>query len=377
MTTMPENIYKRLAEHLDNLPAGFPPTETGVELRILKRLFTPAEAEFALHMTLIPEEPHVVARRAKISTHEAAERLEAMALKGLLFRMEETPGKPAYMAAQYVVGIWEFNVDNLDPELIRDMEEYMPTLFGTAWKKPQLRTIPVGQSVTNDLEVMSYERAEELVRRHDKFAVNPCICRRERKMVGEGCNKPEASCLAFGMAADYSIKNGYGREIDKTETLALLKSADEAGLVLQPGNSKQPGFICCCCGCCCGVLRTLKKYPRPVEYFSAPFIANVDPESCSACGQCEDRCQMEALQLTDDAVSLDKDRCIGCGLCVTTCPTGALTLKRRTADEQITVPRNTVTATIGHGWTRDKLKTGDLIKLLVKSKVDRVLASRK
>ena len=41
------NIYTRLREHLDELPGGFPATETGVEIRILKRLFSPPEAELA------------------------------------------------------------------------------------------------------------------------------------------------------------------------------------------------------------------------------------------------------------------------------------------------------------------------------------------
>ena len=45
---MTEEIYQKLARHLDNLPGGFPPTETGVELRILRRLFTPEQAELAL-----------------------------------------------------------------------------------------------------------------------------------------------------------------------------------------------------------------------------------------------------------------------------------------------------------------------------------------
>jgi len=39
------DVYARLREHLDELPAGFPATETGVELRILHRLFTPEEAD--------------------------------------------------------------------------------------------------------------------------------------------------------------------------------------------------------------------------------------------------------------------------------------------------------------------------------------------
>lgn len=47
------NIYKKLATHLDNLPAGFPPTESGVEFRILKRLFTEEEAEIATGLTMM------------------------------------------------------------------------------------------------------------------------------------------------------------------------------------------------------------------------------------------------------------------------------------------------------------------------------------
>jgi hypothetical protein len=38
-------IYRKLQKHLDTLPIGFPPTESGVEIRILKHLFTPKQAE--------------------------------------------------------------------------------------------------------------------------------------------------------------------------------------------------------------------------------------------------------------------------------------------------------------------------------------------
>ncbi|MGD9010151.1 MAG: hypothetical protein PVG41_19665, partial [Desulfobacteraceae bacterium] len=37
------DIYMALAKHLNNLPGGFPATESGIELRILKRLFSPQE----------------------------------------------------------------------------------------------------------------------------------------------------------------------------------------------------------------------------------------------------------------------------------------------------------------------------------------------
>jgi NAD-dependent dihydropyrimidine dehydrogenase PreA subunit len=267
-------------------------------------------------------------------------------------------------------------VNNLDTEVIKDMDDYIPTLLETAWKVPQLRTIPVGQSINHELEVMTYEKAEELVKNHKKFAVNPCICRRERKMVGEGCDKPEHHCLAFGIAADYYIKYGIGRESSKDEIIQMLKDANEHGLVLQPGNSQQVDFICCCCGCCCGVLRTLKKMPRPIEYISTPFSVEANQETCEGCGLCEERCQMEALQLIDDKVSLDLDRCIGCGLCVSTCPTESLALKRRPVDEQYTVPKDGIARAIAHGRSRGKLGTAQLIKMQVKSKVDRFLAPR-
>jgi electron transport complex protein RnfB len=53
--------------------------------------------------------------------------------------------------------------------------------------------------------------------------VSPCICRKEQKMIGKGCDKPEEACLIFGGGAYYYEKNGLGREIDKKEALDILK----------------------------------------------------------------------------------------------------------------------------------------------------------
>jgi len=364
-------IYQELARHLDNLPGGFPATETGVELRILKRLFTPEESELALHLSLISEEPRVIARRAKISREEAADRLEAMALKGLILREEPEKGPMKYMAAQYVVGIWEYQVNNLDPDLIRDMNEYIPFLGDQIWKVPQMRVIPVGQSITPENKVLPYEMAEELIREQKKFGVRPCICRREHTMMGKGCNKPEESCLVFGMGVDYNHRNGVGRVIDLKETLDIIKRADEAGLVLQPSNTKDALFICCCCGCCCQVLKSYKRNPKPVSMVSTSFIAAHNVETCSSCGVCVERCQMDALTLAADTITLDLDRCIGCGLCVSTCPTGSISLVRKA--EQPAVPKDIVQNLVQLGKARGKITTPGLMKMMVKSKVDRLL----
>jgi len=341
---MKNHIYQKLARHLDNLPGGFPATESGVEMRILRRLFAPEEAEVAIHLTLMPKKAGAIARRTGLRLEEVSARLEGMAKKGLIFRMEKQ-GKPAlYGAAQYVIGIWEYQVNKLNPELIEEMNEYIPTLFNLeTWKKaPQLRTIPVGRSLAVEHEVLPHEEAEALVRAQEKFLVAPCICRREHTMMGKGCGKPEETCLVFGLGADYYERNGMGRIIDLEEALEILKKADEAGLVLQPSNAKDVVNICCCCGCCCQVLKTIKRHPQPASVVSTPYVVEADPDSCEGCGTCVDRCQMEALSLEGDKIVLQADRCIGCGLCVTTCPSGALCLIRKPKQEQRYVPKNMI-----------------------------------
>lgn len=372
------DIYQRLAQHLDNLPGGFPSTESGVELRILKRLFTPEDAELAMHLTLIPEESRVIARRAGITREDADQRLAEMAGKGLIFCIYPEDGPPQYQASQFVVGIFEFQVNNLDSEFVKDINEYWPTLFDLdVWKKtPQMRTIPVNESIKVQLEVMSYEKAEELVRANDKIGVAPCICRQKQALIGEGCDKPKETCMGFGEMIDYYQRHSLGRIISQEEALGILKQANESGLVLQPSNSKKAAFICCCCGCCCAVLKGIKRHPKPASIVSTPFVVSTNSDTCKGCGTCIDRCQTEALRLEDDKVVMDADRCIGCGLCVSTCPTDSLTLMRKPESEQKEVPKDYDHALIKLGQNRGKLSTAGLVKMMVKSKVDRFLAAR-
>jgi electron transport complex protein RnfB len=368
------DVYRKLASHLDNLPGGFPPTESGVELRILRRFFTPDEAELALHVSLLPETAGFIASRARITPEEAARRLAEMARKGLIYELVPENSAMLYAAAQFVIGIWELHVNNLDPEIIREFNEYLPTLAREALKFPQLRTIPVNRSLDVQLAVLPYEKAEALVGRAKKILVAPCICRRERRISRKPCSAPEEACLVFDTGADIYERNGLGRLIEREEALTILAKAEEAALVLQPGNSQAPMNICCCCGCCCGVLRSLKAYPKPAEMVSSPFEAIFKPDDCSVCSTCISRCQMDALQLEDGKIRFDRGRCIGCGLCVSTCPTGSLTLKRKPESEQPEVPKTSISAAIQLAQTRGKLRPVDLAMMAAKSKLDRLLA---
>ncbi len=369
-------VYERLARHLDNLPAGFPRTESGVELRILHQLFTPEDARLTLHLTLIREEPHVIAYRAKIPVEEAARRLDEMDKKGLIFSIHLKGKPPKYMVQQFIVGFWEAQLNNLSPELVHDFEEYLPLFIDfDFWQKaPQLRTIPVNKSISIQNEVMSYERAEELVRAQTKFSVSNCICRTEQRIMGKDCGHLMETCLSFGMAAERAIRIGRNRAISMEEALAILCSAEEDGLVLQPGNAKNALFICACCGCCCGVLRNLKHDPKPASRVSSPFISHLDTDTCVGCNICAERCQMGAVFIDKGKAVLDVNQCIGCGLCVSTCPTESMSLVRKPKKEQNSVPRNIVQTNIKMIKARGKMHK--LIGMLIKSKWSLLLASR-
>jgi electron transport complex protein RnfB len=366
------DVYHRLAAHLDDLPAGFPSTESGVEIRILKKLFTEEEAELALLLSVLPEGADSVAVRAKLSAEETDRRLEAMSRKGLVYRQEREGGTRRYSANQYVIGIWEYQVNRLRPDLIEDMDEYMPTLMTKGpWKAvPQLRVVPVNKAIPVRREILAHERAEEMVRGQKRFLVAPCICRRERTLVGEGCGKLEEACLIMGGGVDYWEQNGLGRAIDKDEALALLKRADAEGLVLQPSNAKKISNICMCCGCCCGVLRTIKKNPKPADFVSSPFRATLDSATCKDCGICLTRCPMDALMRDEAGVlRLDPDRCIGCGLCVSTCASASLVLERKPEAEQREVPATFLRTYVEMGRGRKKLKPGPLLIAWVRTKI--------
>jgi ferredoxin len=353
---MTMDVYQRLAEHLDNLPAGYPATESGVELRILKRLFTEEEAAIATGLSMMPEPAEAIAARLGRDASALAPALEEMSRKGLIFRRSKGD-QHTYMAAQFVIGIWEYHVNDLDEDLIRDVSAYIPYLMKKGWtdrKTKQLRVIPVAHSVNAEMRVTPYEAAEEVIRQQSKIVVAPCICRREHAMVGQGCDKPMEACLTFGSGAYYYEQNGLGRTISQEEALGLLKTAEEAGLVLQPSNSQKPVNICMCCGCCCQILKNMRTLDKPALAVHTNYYAEVRAADCTACETCVERCQVDAITV-EEVAAVNRDRCIGCGLCIGACPTDALILKQKTGEDQYIPPANTVETYINMASERGKI----------------------
>ena len=350
------DIYSQLAGHLDNLPGGYPATESGVELRILKRLFTPEEAELTLGLSMKPESVPEIAARLGRQEDGLAVRLEEMAQKGLLFRSykERTV---MYSAAQFVVGIWEYHLNDLDQQFVKDVNEYLPHIMNEVWLKTDtkhMRVVPVSKTVVQDMEIATYEDAEALIRAQSKITVQPCICRKEHEILGEPCDYPLEVCLSFGAAAYYYEENGLGRSIEVEEALEILETGKKAGLVIQPGNAQKSANICMCCGCCCQILKNMKKLEKPAEQVHSNYRALIDGEACVACGVCAERCHMDAISIGETAV-LNHDRCIGCGVCIPECPTEAIRLQAKDADTRYVPPKLTYQTYLRMAKERGKL----------------------
>jgi ferredoxin len=350
MVASSSDVYKKLALYLDDLPAGFPPTEEGVELRLLQALFTPEEAQLALHLTLIGDGANLIAVRAGKPEDQVEGMLAHMAHKGLISSSHHEGKPPTYAISQFVIGFWEGQVDRLNIDLVELFEDYGPVWFEQgAWKKlPQVRTIPVNETIPLSTEVLPFEQAEVILRSKTAIAVQNCVCRQERELLGQGCGKPMQVCMSFDGAARNSIAHGRGRLISQSEALGLLKQAQQTGLVLQPANSQDPMFMCMCCDCCCGVLRSIKKEPNPGELVANPFVAQHIADLCIECGACVEICPMDALTQDDvGQIHFESIRCIGCGLCVGVCPTHAMKIVWKPIKDQPKIPRNTVSTYIG------------------------------
>lgn len=339
---MPD-IYGRLQARLDEMATGYPATPGGAEMRILKQLFSEDDARLFIQMAPNPETADEVALRVHSEYTSIAPQLEGMAAKGLLFRIKEG-GEARYFPIPFIVGIYEFQLKNLNPQLLKDISEYYLAGLGATFhgrKTPHLRSIPINTTISPDGPIAPYDDAAAIVRGKTRIAVAECFCRKAVRMYGKGCSHPLETCIQFDSFADYYVDNGMARYITQDEALSILRCNEKEGLVIHILNSQNVEAMCACCSCCCGMLISLKLFPAPAREVKSNYVCSLDESLCTNCNVCTGRCPVGALKSKDDRIQFRSERCIGCGLCVATCPTEALRLRRK-PEEKLYTPPETV-----------------------------------
>lgn len=326
------SVYNQLQQILDIHPASAPASPHFDE--ILKTLFTIEEAQLAVHMNFAPKPVAKIAESAGVETEKASQILEGMAKKVIIFSKEKN-GAMSYGLVPTIPGLFEFPFMKgggtpMHDKLGKLWSAYHDDALGESFAgspTPQMRVVPVEKSLTPQSVAHPYEEVAHLIQTADYISLAQCACRVSVKK----CDAPKDVCMIFGAPGKFIVSQGYAREIDKDEAMAVLDKAEEAGLVHTSNNSEdKASVICNCCPCCCTILRGKTELSHPHAFATSAWVPEWDYNLCSHCGECADeRCPMDALSLIGDFLDIEENFCIGCGLCVSGCPEEALTLIKR------------------------------------------------
>lgn len=183
-----DTIYIKLQKHLNNQAVGFPATKTGVEIKILKHIFTPEKAEIASFLSYKFEPLDIIYSRLEhtVASPEELERvLDRIQKKGgIEFKIKD--GKRHYCNSPLVVGMYEFQLNRLTPEFIKDFHDYTSDKnFGIEFlstELPQMRTIPITKSIDPQHHVSTFDEVTTLLQEAEEpFVIMECICRKKNR----------------------------------------------------------------------------------------------------------------------------------------------------------------------------------------------------
>jgi Na+-translocating ferredoxin:NAD+ oxidoreductase subunit B len=337
---MDETPYRQLAERLNALPNGFPPTPDGTELRLLAKLYTPEEAALAAQLRLTRETAQQIAARLGGDPAALRKRLKGMASRGLIAAGRASRGL-GYGLLPFVVGIYEAQGDRLDAELARLFEDYYLETFSRSLQQqpPVHRVVPVNESVRNDLAVRPYESVAAIIAGAKAWGVTDCICRKQQALIGQPCPHPVDVCMVFGDVPGAFDDQAGVHALTQAEALVTLRRAAEAGLVHSVSNNQRGlWYVCNCCTCACAILRALAELGLGNVIAPSAFVCQVDEARCSGCSLCAERCSFSALTVTEGLAHVQASRCAGCGVCTLACPDEALSLVARPEADRSTPP---------------------------------------
>jgi len=320
-----KDMYQELAE---SIGAG----DSKIVPEIMKKMADEREIKIVMAASP-PTTLEELVEKTGILRDEVEQMLDTLFIKGLIFKSRKKDAM-RYYRVRHLIQFHDATIlwPNISKEMLDMWKEfdhkewpgYLDTIENII-PKPGSRVVPVNVSVSPESQIKAFEDVRQIVENADRLAVVNCTCR----LVNGGCGKPVEVCIQINRAADYTLERGTGRELTKEEAIEMLKMCEEEGLVHITDNRRSLGnLICNCCDDCCinwpGSRKANKKFVAPSR-----FIAYVDPELCTSCEVCLDRCYFDAITMDgEEGVALiDEENCMGCGLCLVTCDSEAMTLK--------------------------------------------------
>ena len=357
--TVGKDVYRELGRKIDNLHVRAPWNEAFHE--VLKDIYSQDEADLFVRLPYLFSSFERIKSLTKLPEAKLRRVLDSLCHKGLVMDVW-LDGAYRYMPSPLFVGVFEFTMMRTQGQLNSKewgklFHQYMVegspyrSNFAEGYRTSLARALPHEESLAEQVEILDYERAEHLVEESTKTAVGLCSCRHKAEHAGEElCEVPMETCTTLGWGADYLIRNGMSREIDRVEAREIFARSRELGLCFSADNvRKRLAFICHCCGCCCGIMHGLNQHGLSSTLVTSSFIAEVDENACVGCGKCVRACPPQAITFADHPLKdnggpkklalLDPEFCVGCGVCGLKCDTGAIKLHKR--KERVIHPETT------------------------------------
>ncbi|MEG2290294.1 MAG: FAD-dependent oxidoreductase [Clostridium sp.] len=282
------------------------------EYKILEPVVTDEMAEVGLFLELRKHKTvEEISAKCGKSLEDTKRILWDLVYNGVCF-IEEEDGVDKYWLEIWVPGHMETIVNHPDREEIKNFKQIGEAFESYGRKKAPItagvfplgtgpmRVIPIETAIEGETRRASYEEVSKYLNDNTIFSVSDCSCRTSREAMGEGCGHlKEDMCIQLGHAAEYYIRTGRGREITREEAFAIIKKAEENGLMHQMPNADGPGkthAICNCCGCSCYATRIAGMF-RNNDMIRSNYVSKVDKDKCVACGECVQVCPVNALKL--------------------------------------------------------------------------------
>lgn len=330
------------------------------QLDLWPTLFTEEEAQAYIEMPMY--RMFTAADFAKESGRTEEECLQlcnTISDKGLLRRIHKN-GVPHFNTLGSEYGYYESYVQHFDKTFLALKDLNKSDDFGKAFLDSgtsMYRTLPVDLDVVIDNQYTQWDDWRDIFKRHNKFAVSPCMCR-SNQMIQSGmadnvqdilsqgkhldCNHPVETCISSGEQAEYFIEINAGREITADEAVAIVENAIKEGMIIETVYTKAAESICCCHVDCClnvGAVRKLNGGPAIEAYSNFSLVHQRD--NCIKCGSCVAQCPMHSITLDEtDGYPLVDSACVRCGQCATVCPQGARGLLLKDENELPHIPEN-------------------------------------
>ena len=373
-----KRAYLDLQQRLDKMPVGAPARRAFFDL--LEELFTEEECRVAAGIPLRLASLGSIARNAKLSEDRTRKILDRLAFKGLVVDLPRDGRSTVYYLNPTVVGFFEFTMMRIREDIDQQkVAELMWTYMRDDPKLGFMRMLADGDTfiarplINEDAleheiysEVLDFDKATAIIDEAGSWAEGICHCRHVKLHLGKRCDYPLDHCLALGTGADYLVRNGIAKQIDRERAHDVLTYAREHGNVQMADNVRnQPGFICNCCSCCCELMEAFRTLPEMTKVISSNYLASIDAENCSGCGKCAKACPIDAIELLPaegtqqipkrrKRAEVDAQRCLGCGVCHAACEFDGLTLVP--APQRIYTPDNVMEKIALQAIERGKLQ---------------------